>query len=155
MGRERHDMGRANDLGYPVRCIRTPQYLYSRNFAPERWPAGNPETNYTNCDPSPTKDRILDLKDESDANYYQLAFGKRPTEELFDIDADPYCMNNLADNPEYADLKAQLWQELKAKLEETNDPRILGNGDIFESYEYACDTPSSWKNYLKNREPES
>ncbi len=149
MGRERHDLGRENDLGYPVRCIRTPKYLYCRNFAPERWPAGNPETNYTNCDPSPTKTRILTLQDEGDTAFFQLSFGKRPVEELFDIDADPYCMHNLAEDPAYAELKAQLWKELEAKLRETDDPRIFGNGDIFESYEYATDSPHSWKNYLK------
>ncbi|MDW7656211.1 MAG: sulfatase-like hydrolase/transferase [Bacillota bacterium] len=30
MGRERHDMGREGDVGYPVRCIRTRKYLYIR-----------------------------------------------------------------------------------------------------------------------------
>ena len=61
MGRERHDLGREGDLGYPARCIRTPQHLFVRNFEPDRWPAGNPETGYTNCDSSPTKSRILEL----------------------------------------------------------------------------------------------
>ena len=44
IGKERHDIGRPNDQGYPVRAIRTPQYLYIRNYEPDRWPAGNPET---------------------------------------------------------------------------------------------------------------
>lgn len=47
-GKERHDVGREGDLGYPVRCIRTGDYLYVRNYEPDRWPAGNPETGYTN-----------------------------------------------------------------------------------------------------------
>jgi arylsulfatase A-like enzyme len=145
MGRERHDLGREGDLGYPVRCIRTPRYLCCRNFAPDRWPAGNPETNYTNCDGSPTKSRILELNDEGDHAFFQLSFGKRPAEELFDIDQDPYCLENLADESAYADLKEAFWRELEAKLKETGDPRIYGNGDVFESYEYAGSSRHSWE----------
>src|SRR5262249_55876049 len=37
IGKERHDLGRPNDWGYPVRAIRTPEYLYVRNFEPDRW----------------------------------------------------------------------------------------------------------------------
>ncbi|MBT3288189.1 MAG: sulfatase [Victivallales bacterium] len=148
MGRERHDMGREGDLGYPVRCIRTPQYLYVRNFAPDRWPAGNPETNYTNCDSSPTKSRILALKELGDEFYWQLSFGRHPAEELYDIQADPHCMSNLAERPEHAERKESLWQELQAELHRTGDPRIAGNGDVFESYEYIVDAPHAWKHYL-------
>ncbi|MDC7232900.1 MAG: sulfatase, partial [Spirochaetales bacterium] len=53
MGRERHDLGRENDTGYPVRCLRTKDELFVWNLKPERWPAGNPETGFTNCDSSP------------------------------------------------------------------------------------------------------
>jgi N-sulfoglucosamine sulfohydrolase len=148
MGRERHDMGRENDAGYPVRCIRTPQFLYVRNFEPDRWPAGNPETGFTNCDGSPTKDRILELHEQGEEFYFNQAFGKRPLEQLFDVVADPFCMNNLATDPALAEIKETLWQELKAKLEETGDPRIFGNGDIFDSYEYVDKAPHSWANYL-------
>lgn len=34
--KERHSSSRWNNLGYPQRAIRTPQYLYIRNFKPER-----------------------------------------------------------------------------------------------------------------------
>lgn len=148
MGRERHDMGRENDAGYPVRCIRTPQYLYVRNFEPTRWPAGNPETGFTNCDGSPTKNRILELHEQGENFYYNEAFGKRPLEQLFDVIADPFCMNNLAADPAYTDTKEDLWLELVAKLKETGDPRIFGNGDIFDAYEYVDNAPHSWANYL-------
>lgn len=58
-------------------------------------------------------------------------------------------MKNLSDDPAHAELKEQLWRELEAKLKETNDPRIFGHGDIFETYEYASGSPNSWANYLK------
>ena len=40
--RERHSSSRYMSLGYPQRSIRTQQFLYIRNFKPERWPAGTP-----------------------------------------------------------------------------------------------------------------
>ncbi|NOU35240.1 MAG: sulfatase [Kiritimatiellaceae bacterium] len=148
MGRERHDMGRENDVGYPVRCVRTSQYLYIRNFAPDRWPAGNPETGFTDYDSSPVKDCILEQHEHGKDFYYNPSFAKRPAEELYDIPNDPYCMKNLAADPAFAATKAELWNDLQAKLKETGDPRISGEGDIFETYEYTGGTTHSWKNYV-------
>jgi N-sulfoglucosamine sulfohydrolase len=149
MGRERHDMGREGDLGYPVRCIRTPQFLYCRNMEPDRWPSGNPETYYTNCDSSPTKERIIELKESGENEYYwQLAFGKRPLEELYDVQKDPYCLENLALKEAFAAVKNDLWKELKTVLTETGDPRLNGNPGYFDTIEYFVDAPHSWKHYL-------
>ncbi len=150
-GRERHDVGSEGDRVYPVRCIRTNQYLYIRNFKPELWPAGDPETGYTNCDSSPTKTHILQQHAKGDNVYYQLAFGRRPQEELYDIIADNECMNNLAAQPEYQNLKEKLWDELQVLLIETEDPRMLGSGDVFDSYEYTGDDHHSWKAYQEGR----
>jgi hypothetical protein len=96
MGKERHDLGRPNDAGYPVRAIRTREWLYVRNFEPDRWPAGNPETGYRNVDDSPSKTFLISGFDE----YYRMSFGKRPAEELYDIRRDPDCVDNLARNVE-------------------------------------------------------
>ena len=41
-GRERHASARYNNWGYPSRALRTKDFLYIRNFRPERWPAGDP-----------------------------------------------------------------------------------------------------------------
>ena len=153
MGRECHDAGREGDKGYPVRCIRFPEYLYVRNFEPDRWPAGNPETNFTNCDGSPTKDNIIELKEQGIDYYYNLAFGKRPLEEMYHIKTDPECLDNHVFKGEYGELKTKMWQQLKAKLEETNDPRILGQGDVFDEYvkDKFSKMNSSWQAYLEKR----
>jgi arylsulfatase A-like enzyme len=148
MGKERHDVGTEGDVSYPVRCIRTEQYLYVRNFKPDLWPAGNPETGYPNVDGSPTKTLILEQHDQGNDHYYNLSFGKRPLEELFDIVRDPECVDNLAGKEEFAALKESLWSELHAKLEETRDPRLLGGGDAFDKYEYVGKAPHSWAKYL-------
>ncbi len=146
MGRECHDLGREGDVGYPVRCIRTPQFLYVRNFAPDRWPAGNPETGYTNCDSSPTKEYILALHRGGQPHFHDLAFGKRPGEQLFDITADPHCLTNLADDPAHRPTAEALWGELRDVLHATGDPRIDGRGDVFNRYEYVGHerAPHSW-----------
>jgi N-sulfoglucosamine sulfohydrolase len=86
VGKERHDVGRPDDQGYPVRGIFKENFLYLRNYEPGRWPKGNPETGYLNCDGSPTKTYILDTRRKKGImEYWQLNFGKRVPEELYDI----------------------------------------------------------------------
>ncbi len=138
IGKERHDIGRPHDWGYPVRGIVKDGKLYLHNFEIDRWPAGNPETGYLNCDASPTKTAILEARrNGTDTKYWQWSFGKRPQEELFDIAEDPLCMTNLAASPAHAktmeSLRRQLFDELKAQ----QDPRMFGQGEVFDKYEYA------------------
>ena len=131
-GKERHDIGRPNDWGYPVRTIRTTEFFYSHNYHPERWPAGNPETGYRNCDASPTKDWILENK----GPFYDLAFAYRAEEELYDIVKDPECLKNLATDPKFAAIKKELREKMEGILKEEKDPRALGNEAIFDTYKY-------------------
>lgn len=135
LGQERHDVGRPNDVGYPVRGIVKDGFMYLINFENDRWPAGNPETGYTNTDGSPTKTEILNLKRSGkNTKYWQLNFGKHPKEELFKVDEDENCLNNLADNLEFKNIKEELHQLLIAELKKQKDPRMFGNGAIFDNY---------------------
>ena len=148
-GREKHDNGRENDLGYPVRCIRDRQYLLVYNFEPSRYPAGNPETGFTNCDSSPTKDLILALYEAGNDTYYQLAFGKRPQIELYDIIGDRDCMYNLAGQDAYQHIVKNLTQKLFAFLIETEDPRLVQDKDYFDNLPLLTDkSPYSWHAYV-------
>jgi len=149
MGKERHDVGREGDLGYPVRCLRTKDYLYVRNYEPDRWPAGNPETGFTNVDSSPTKSLILEQHDSGDDRYYDLSFGKRPAEELFDMREDTACMHNLADDAEHAEVKEQLKSARERALIEQGDPRVFGKGEVFDQYAYVGNATHSWKRYVE------
>lgn len=132
IGKERHDLGRPYDWGYPVRAIRTTEWLFVHNYEPDRWPACNPETGYGNCDDGPTKSLLVERKDR----FYELAFGKRPRFELYHIADDPACLNNLADNPQYAEVREALRQTMEKLLQEEGDPRAYGKGAIFDSYRY-------------------
>jgi arylsulfatase A-like enzyme len=138
IGKERHDIGRPHDVGYPIRGIVKEGMLYLCNFEPARWPAGNPETGYLNCDGSPTKTLILELRRSGEnAEFWQRSFGKRPAEELFNVDQDPDCLVNLAEDPRYAGVRAELRGQLMRELEAQADPRVLGRGHVFDEYPYA------------------
>lgn len=138
-GKERHDIGRPHDNGYPMRGIVDGKFLYIRNYEPGRWPAGNPETGYLNCDGSPTKTELLNGRRYGNdiAGRWQMSFGKRPNEELYRLKDDKYCMNNLAAHPSYSKVREQLERRLLQTLREENDPRIKGPADYFERLPYA------------------
>lgn len=152
--RERHSSSRWNNLAYPQRCIRTHQYLYIRNFRPERWPAGTPQkigsnnypqqgdtelgrmhAAYHDIDACPTMTLLTEGADDPVlGKFLQLAVARRPAEELFDIRSDPACLNNLTDSATHAEVKAELSKRLEDFLKQSRDPRILDGGEIFESY---------------------
>ena len=138
IGKERHDVGRPHDWGYPIRGIIKGETLYLRNYEPDRWPAGNPETGYLNCDGSPTKTEILQQRrDGRDTRPWALAFGRRPAEELYDLSQDPYCLTNLAPAPAHRQSLQRLRDEMERELREQDDPRMFGRGSVFEKYMYA------------------
>lgn len=133
-GRERHSHARRDNLGYPARSIRTKQYLYIRNFAPDRNPAGDPD-GFHDIDDCPSKTYLLEHRNDPAVKpFFDATVLPNPAEQLFDIKADPFCMKNLAADPTHADTRKQLADELEATLRAQADPRILGDGDVFESY---------------------
>ncbi len=140
--RERHANVRMGDLSYPARAIRTREFLYIRNFRPDRWPAGDPEKYfavgpYGDCDGSPTKDFILAHRDEERlARFYELCFAKRPAEELYDLARDPHQMTNVAERSEYTGSKTTLRAELEQWMKETVDPRATSDDDRWDRYPY-------------------
>jgi len=138
IGKERHDIGRPNDWGYPIRGIVKDGFLMIINYEPERWPAGNPETGYLNCDGSPTKTVLLNGRTSPNSfDFWKWNFGKRPNRELYNIDEDPVCMNNLAEQSEYAELIKELTNQMENELLAQGDPRVSGNGSVFDEYTYA------------------
>lgn len=147
VAKERHDIGRPNDAGYPVRAIRTKELLYIRNYQPDVWPAGMPETGYRDVDDGPSKALILSRFDD----FYKLNFGKRAGEELYDVVKDPDCMNNLARNVEYAVRMRELRDRMEKILREEGDPRLNGRADFFDTIQYTGPKHHSWDNWRKNQ----
>lgn len=135
IGKERHDVGRPDDQGYPIRGLIRGDFLYVKNYEISRWPAGNPETGYMNVDGSPTKTEVLKARKNPETKFYwDLSFGKRKAEELYNIRKDPECMNNLAELPEYQRIRMKMEQEMTKRLLEQGDPRMYNKGYIFDQY---------------------
>ena len=145
--RERHSSSRYNSLSYPQRAIRTHEYLYILNFEPERWPAGAPQKfeedgalgpmhgGYHDIDAAPSLSYLIENRDDPYVSrYFHLSVDLRPNEELYAIRKDPGCLNNLALAPGFQTIKQDLKQSLIDYLVATEDPRVLNNGDIFETY---------------------
>ena len=90
--RERHADVRHDHLGYPVRAIRTADFLYVRNLRPERWPMGDPDVffvhgrPYGDVDTTLVKDVLLKHQDDpAYARYVGWILARRPAEELYDL----------------------------------------------------------------------
>jgi len=144
-GKERHVPAQlAPSLdGYPCRGIRTERYLYIRNFAPDRWPAGvheggtHPMRSYADCDNSPTKSFLVEHRnDPRYRRFYELSFARRPSEELYDLSKDPDQLNNVAENSGYEKIRNELSKKLMSGLKATADPRVIGGGEMFDQYPY-------------------
>jgi len=144
--RERHANVRKGDLSYPSRAVRTQEYLYIRNFEPERWPAGDPETHqsvgqYGDVDNSISKFLIMEMEGKAmEPDFFKLAFSKRPAEELYILDDDPFNLNNVAAHTEYQAILNRLRANLEGWMEETNDIRLTDPQTIYwDTVEYTPD----------------
>jgi arylsulfatase A-like enzyme len=154
--RERHANARAGDAGYPVRAVRTREFLYLRNLRPDRWPDGDPLAHmgpireFADCDDGPTKNYILDHRDEPGMQqFFWLCFGKRPAEELYDVSKDPHEINNVAGQPEYAAAQKQLRAQLDQWMKDSADPRAVKDDDHWDSYPYYGDVTGAKKAAIK------
>lgn len=146
-GRERHSSSRYLNLAYPQRAMRTRDYLYIRNFRPNRWPAGAPrkldengglgpqDGGYHDIDACPSLTFLIDNKSDPDlGKYLEWSTQMRPEIEIFDINSDPACLNNLAATDGFQETEQRLTRQFEEYLTETGDPRVLNGGDIFETY---------------------
>ncbi len=155
-GRERHvAAAREGAVPYPQRSIRTKDHLYILNFAPERWPMGDPvnldgrtpdagalETNtmatHQDMDSSPTKAWLVTHRAEPEwKRYYDMAFSPRPREELYVFADDHDQLRNVATDPQFAASRDELNRRLMDELRRTGDPRVTGDGQTYERPPFA------------------
>lgn len=140
-GLERHTMCRPGGATYPVRAIRTANHLYLRNFKPERDPTGGAfissnKTEHGDVDDCPAKTFMTAPENRTRySREYELCFGKRPAEELYELKTDPWQIRNVAADPARAAVKRQLRRRLESCLRATGDPRIDGR-DPWQGYVY-------------------
>ena len=119
---------------YPIRSVTDGKYHYIRNLSPERiyiekhmmgsmsewheyWPAWVFAT-------------------EADPHAYEVMerFVRRPAEQLYVMTNDRFEMENLADDPAYAEVKARLSAALDTWMEEQGDPgAALDTHEVLEA----------------------
>ncbi len=165
-GRERHVAhARGGFLPYPQRALREADFIYIINFEPDRWPMGDPKglddlsapapdfqsliddtmVTYRDLDGSPTKAWMIHHREDHDVEpLYQLAFGKRPREELYDLRKDPDYMNNIATDPDYAEVRTRMEARLLSILETEDDPRLMEQPCRYEYEPYAGPVDKAW-----------
>ncbi len=136
--RERHANVRRGNLSYPIRGVMNASHLYLRNFEPDRWPAGDPQHYwavgpYGDVDDCPTKRLLMKTKETP---YFDLCFGKRPAEELYDLKNDPDQTKNLAANESHARLKRTLSASVATYMKRTGDPRANGPTSFWDDLPY-------------------
>jgi len=95
----------------PMRSVRTKRYSYVRRFD------GRTRPVLTNCDASASKQVFLDA-----------GWAERPpaAEALHDLVFDPGEVANVADDPAYATVLADLRGRLDRHMAETDDPLLAG-----------------------------
>jgi N-sulfoglucosamine sulfohydrolase len=101
---------------YPIRAVRDTRYKLIRNLTPE--------LTYTIG--GIHKGEVIESWQADAKNNSALAarvahLFKRPSEELYDLQSDPYEMKNLAADPALADIKTKLQNELDAWMIQQKD----------------------------------
>ncbi|WP_245953158.1 sulfatase-like hydrolase/transferase [Alteromonas aestuariivivens] len=111
-----------------IRAVRDKQFKYIRNYRPNQGyylPLAYREK-------IPSMQELLRLKasgqlSEAQAQWFR---SQKPAEELFDVEADPHELNNLAGLPEYADTLHRLSSEMDRWLAQIGDTPNLPESEL-------------------------
>jgi arylsulfatase A-like enzyme len=103
-----------------IRCVRTKRYKYIRNFMPER-----PYTQINRYKERsyPMLPLMRQLHSEGKLTPVQALFmaPRKPDEELYDIQADPYEINNLVDSQQHRKTLNRMRKILEKWIRDTGD----------------------------------
>ena len=115
-----------------MRSARDKRFLYIRNYFPHRiygqhlwylWRA-------------PATRAWEKAYKEGKCNAVQSRFWQtKPAEELYDIQNDPHNVNNLADNPDYAQVLSRMRKALRDRVRQNRDAGFLPEGWMLEQSE--------------------
>lgn len=125
-----------------MRAIRTKDFKLINNLMPER-----PYCQYNHYKegnyPMLAALNVMNLKGQLTPEQAAFLAPTKPEIELYDLRSDPYEINNVTDDPDYAEIKA----ELLAELENWRTKVILDKGvaEVFRAdgfYPEKCPVPS-------------
>ena len=105
---------------YPIRSVRSPRFKYI-------WNPSHDAVFYNVVSTGPNT--LLETWAEHGKRDQQAAFlahryQHRPAEELYDVQKDPYELNNLAAKPDYAEIKSTLRAELDRWMQQQGDEGV-------------------------------
>jgi N-sulfoglucosamine sulfohydrolase len=113
---------RCDETVMRLRTVRSARYRYIRNFMPER-PFTSPNAYKERMYPVLALMKELHARGRLTPPQAALMAPHRPAEELYDLEADPWEIHNLADSddPEHQLVKAKLAAVLDRWIEEADD----------------------------------
>ncbi|QDV37515.1 sulfatase-like hydrolase/transferase [Tautonia plasticadhaerens] len=131
--------GRMDERDDTVRAIRDRRFRYVRNYAPHR-PWGQHYSYPFGVLPS-MRSWYAEFQagrcDDVQARYW----GRKPPEELYEVESDPFEIHNLSGSPQHAEVRDRLRGTLRDELISTRDagfipeammPRLAGEGTIYD-----------------------
>ena len=110
---------------YPVRCVRTARYKDIRNLVHQGAftnliTNGHPQTHHRRQH-AVWRAWVETARDDPRAARLVHRYQHRPAEELYDLEADPHELTNLADDPKLAETKTELAVKLEAWMRRQGD----------------------------------
>ncbi|WP_167605229.1 sulfatase [Maribellus sediminis] len=109
-----------------VRAVRDNKYRYIRNYMPFRITMQHLDYLFRASSAQAWEDAFKAGK----TNQIQsLAFLEKPLEELYDTENDPWEINNLAENPEYAEVLERMRKAETEWMRETRDVGLIPEMD--------------------------
>jgi uncharacterized sulfatase len=115
---------------YPMRSVRNDRYKLIRNLAPDQ--------DFKNVLNNTAQGRVV-IDDwtraaaagDEWARQRVAAYNRRPEFELYDIEADPFELRNLADDPALADVRRELVAELDRWMRQQGDTGMAAEMTAF------------------------
>jgi arylsulfatase A-like enzyme len=118
--------GRMDERYDTVRAIRDPQFRYLHNYSPHR-PWGQHYSYPFQVLPSMRSWHAAFVAGQ--CNPVQARYwGPKPSEELYDVAADPFEIRNLAGDPGHAERLAKMRGQLHAEMIATRDTGFIPEG---------------------------
>ena len=132
--------GRMDERIDKVRAVRDKQFRYIKNYMPHRIYGQYIEYLWR----APSCKSWEAAYKEGKCNAAQSAFWQeKPAEELYDVTADPWEVNNLAADPSYSEVLDRMRNESNRWMIEINDTGLMPEGEmsiknqVQPSYSYA------------------
>lgn len=98
---------------YAIRSVANKKYRYIWNITPE--------ATFKNYRTTTNLFKLWKAEESAHAQEMTLKYQKRPEIEFYDVENDPYCKDNLAEDPQYAEIMAEMAAALQAWMDECGD----------------------------------